>query len=107
MDKKQNVIVKKIKEFLGKLDFVVDKVILFGSYAKGDYREGSDVDLMIISDKFEGMKMYERGCGLYDLWYDNNKMEIDLVCLTPKEFDRKKKRVNIVKYAVEGGVEIK
>ena len=27
----------------------INKLILYGSYARGDYREGSDIDLILIS----------------------------------------------------------
>jgi len=31
----------------------VDKVFLFGSYARGNFREGSDIDLAIVSPDFK------------------------------------------------------
>lgn len=33
----------------------VNKLILYGSYAHGDYREGSDIDLILISEDFKIM----------------------------------------------------
>ena len=44
-----------IQSFIGhvKEDIRVDKVILFGSYAKGNFREGSDIDLAIVSPDFK------------------------------------------------------
>ena len=30
----------------------INKLILYGSYARGDYREGSDIDLILISEDF-------------------------------------------------------
>jgi predicted nucleotidyltransferase len=46
-----NVITEKVcaaaKEVLGDK---LEKVILFGSYARGDYDEESDIDIMIIAD---------------------------------------------------------
>ena len=47
---------KKIKEYIDiiKEDKVpVKKVILFGSYAKGEQRKWSDIDLCIISPRFK------------------------------------------------------
>ena len=49
---------KKIEELLkayrGELenatDYRVKKVILYGSYARGDYRDDSDIDIMILLD---------------------------------------------------------
>jgi len=52
--------VKRIsrQEFVGELtrivgglrDYAPDKAILFGSFARGDYHAGSDVDLLIVKD---------------------------------------------------------
>jgi len=33
----------------------ISKLILYGSYARGDYREGSDIDLILISEDFKIM----------------------------------------------------
>jgi predicted nucleotidyltransferase len=35
-------------------------VILFGSYAKGNYTEYSDIDLLIVSPIFKGRRMEDR-----------------------------------------------
>ncbi len=43
-----------IQEFINKVNEIlgtrVKKIILYGSYARGDYRENSDVDIMILTD---------------------------------------------------------
>ena len=39
--------VKGANEILGDR---VKKIILYGSYARGDYNEGSDIDIMILTD---------------------------------------------------------
>ena len=39
--------VKTIQELLGDR---LKKVILYGSYARGDYNKGSDIDIMILTD---------------------------------------------------------
>lgn len=36
------------------------KVILFGSYAKGNAQSWSDIDLAIVSDDFEGIRLWDR-----------------------------------------------
>lgn len=41
---------------LNKNNFKIRKAILFGSYAKGNYNEWSDIDLAIVSDDFEGLR---------------------------------------------------
>ena len=42
-----NTFVKEVQEILGKH---LKKVILYGSYARGDYRKNSDIDIMILTD---------------------------------------------------------
>lgn len=42
------------------MGIAVERVILFGSYAKGLAREESDIDLIIVSRDFEGMNLRER-----------------------------------------------
>ena len=36
------------------------KIILYGSYATGQYRQDSDIDLVVISDDFENRSYWER-----------------------------------------------
>lgn len=42
-----NKLVIEIKKILGKR---IKKIILYGSYARGDYNKNSDVDIMILTD---------------------------------------------------------
>ena len=43
-------VIKKIRQIFAENN-VVEKVILFGSRAKGNFKQGSDIDLAIIGDK--------------------------------------------------------
>ncbi len=47
MKKIINDFIKEIKEMLGSR---LKKVILYGSYARGDYNKSSDIDIMILTD---------------------------------------------------------
>ena len=47
--------VQGVNEILGER---VKKIILYGSYARGDYNESSDIDIMILTDLMEE-EMYE------------------------------------------------
>lgn len=73
----------KIKEVVGER---LEKVILFGSRARGDHREDSDYDIMVIG-KFTDTDIVERTADLrLELWdFDIN---YDLLVLTQQEFDR-------------------
>ena len=55
-------IIEIIKKFLleaSKDNVRISKAILFGSYAKGNYHEYSDIDLAVISEDFEGNSFYD------------------------------------------------
>lgn len=41
-------------------EFPINTVYLFGSYANGNAKDYSDVDLAIVSDKFEGSRFFDR-----------------------------------------------
>jgi uncharacterized protein len=45
---------------LEKLGIISPRILLYGSYAKGIPREDSDIDLIVISEGFEGMNIRER-----------------------------------------------
>jgi predicted nucleotidyltransferase len=62
MDKIPTEIKEKILKFIeaaSKYDIEFSDVILFGSYAKGNYHEYSDIDLALVSDNFEGIRFYD------------------------------------------------
>lgn len=59
-------------------------VILYGSYARGDYNENSDIDLLVLVDK-EKISMRDRthiSYPLYDLGFENG------IVISPKVFSK-------------------
>lgn len=53
-------IIKQYTSKLADLGVGVERVILFGSYAKGHPREDSDIDLIVVSKDFERMNIREK-----------------------------------------------
>lgn len=52
-----NIVNQKIESFLRLLEsrrIKVQRAVLFGSYASGNYTEWSDIDLALVSDDFSG-----------------------------------------------------
>ncbi len=51
-----------INRFVGMIsaEFPVKELYLFGSYANGKATENSDIDIAIVSDKFEGRRFWDR-----------------------------------------------
>ncbi|MGB2841636.1 MAG: nucleotidyltransferase domain-containing protein [Halobacteriota archaeon] len=79
----------------------IEKVIIFGSRARGEEKEESDVDLLIISPDFKAKKFRERALGFYK--YYELDFPVDFICFTPEEFEKMKDRATIVKAALEEG----
>ena len=106
MDRKKSLI-KEIKKFYQEvsLDIPLQKMIFFGSRVKGKARKDSDVDLLLVSSKFQGVRPLSRSPKLYLKW--NSNYAVDLICLTPKEFALRKKELGLVEEAVKEGIEIK
>ena len=106
MDKKQNKIIKLLKKFKKEISKIinVNNFILFGSRARGEEKEISDIDLLIISENFKGKKSFERSPEFYVMWDEN--YDVDFICLTPEEFKVKRKQIGIIKNAAKEGIEI-
>lgn len=89
MDKRQDY--KKLEEFIQNFaknlsKYVkVDRVVLFGSYARDNPREDSDVDLVFISPDFAGMGSLER-LSLLGKAYTDYTFASDYFGLTPEEY---------------------
>lgn len=95
-----------LKEFKEQLSqkISVEKMILFGSRATGKPKRWSDFDIIIVSKKFKNMDTLKRPLGFHDDWTID--YPVDFLCYTPKEFNKLKKQVTIVREAVREGIEI-
>ncbi len=103
MDKERVEIIKKLRDFLKK--HAIEKAILFGSYARGEAKEDSDIDLILVSKEFEGKSPLKRPVPFYIEW--DLGYPVDFLCYTPKEFNNLRRQVSIVSQALKEGIEIK
>ena len=97
---------KALKEFVQRLKkrFDVEKVILFGSRAKGEALKDSDYDFIVVSKDFKGVFFTDRVSMLYDLW--ELKTPLEALCYTPQEFEKKAKEISIVREALKHGISL-
>lgn len=86
--------IKQVRKLLGKR---LKKIILYGSYARGDYNQQSDVDIMILTDlSFEEIEEYRDK--ISDIAYD---IELNTgIILSPviKNIEKYNSRIHFVPF---------
>ena len=94
-DKILDDIVSKIRHLINP-----DKIILFGSRARGEAKPNSDYDLLVIKS---GLKSERKATqDLYE--FLDVKADIDLIVKTPESIEKSKQRiVSVVKEAIKEG----
>ncbi len=88
--------IKGVKDILGKR---VKKIILYGSYARGDYNKSSDIDIMILTDLNED-EIAEYRNKIWDFAYDlewDNNFDITLSPLV-KNITKYNQRITVVPF---------
>ncbi|BAI60936.1 putative nucleotidyl transferase [Methanocella paludicola SANAE] len=86
---------KKVKDWIDRFLAVIkekyspEKVLLFESRARGDNLIDSDVDLIIMSEKFEGINWLKRIRDVAVYW--EGLVPLEPICYTPAEFEEKRR----------------
>lgn len=98
MPNKIDIVLKQFIEEISKLlGNRLKKVILYGSYARGDYDKNSDLDIMILTDLTEEelikyrMKIRDIAC---DLEFDNDIVISPLV----RNIEKYNNRIDIIPF---------
>jgi predicted nucleotidyltransferase len=100
INRKSNKIVKRFINLIIK-KFNLKKIIIFGSFARGDYHKGSDLDLIIIGEFKE--RFIDRIGKIVEL--NNSDLEIDAMVYTEEEFQKMiKERRPFIEQALEEGI---
>jgi len=107
-DKKVGYVLKnylpRIKEI-----FNPKEIWLWGSRASGQAGPYSDIDLIVVSDRFKRIRFIKRRSTFLKksgLLYDQKAEVVDALCYTPEEFERKKNDWGIVSEALKKGIRI-
>ena len=101
---KDELLDRFLKEALPKIvqKFKPSKIIVFGSRVRGNARSDSDIDVIVVSDRFKNIPFIRRMPMLLRLVrFDQH---IDFLCYTEEEFERIKDESAVVKSAMESGV---
>jgi predicted nucleotidyltransferase len=76
--------------------FQPDKIILFGSYARGDAGPDSDVDLLVVMPVETSKR--ERAIQILNI-LNGMRLAKEVVVVTPEEFEKRRDVVGTVEYA--------
>jgi len=94
---------KIVKRFINLIinKFNLKKVIIFGSFARGDYHKGSDLDLIIVGEFKE--RFIDRIGKIIEL--NDTNLEIDAMVYTEEEFQKIiQERRPFIEQALEEGI---
>ena len=100
-----NDFIQQVKELLGDR---VKKVILYGSYARGDFNKSSDVDIMILTDLNE-REIEEYRDKISDMAFDIELEKEIYISPIIKNIDKYNARINVIPFYMnvqKEGVEI-
>lgn len=81
-----------------------ERVLLFGSRARGDALRHSDLDVVLVADAFRDIPWLDRAAHVIEAC--DIRLPVELLCYTPEEFARKVEELGIVRTAVEEGIEL-
>ena len=95
-------VIKELKKM--KKNYKVEKVLLFGSRARDEELLSSDVDVIAVSKKFSGIPFRNRPNKFLDAW--KLPVDLEILCYSPEELERKRKEIGLVREALKQGKEI-
>jgi hypothetical protein len=83
-------------------EFSPQKILLFGSSAKGEDWKRSDYDFIIVSERFRGIHWLERISRVVRLW--DLPTDIDVLPYTPEELEDKRVNSSTARSALREGM---
>ncbi len=105
MDSEIYIIIAEYRKRLEARGIKVKKLMLYGSYASGNAREHSDLDMVVVSDDFKDMGLWER-LWLLGLARKGIKKPMEILGFTEEEFESKGKGTFIGDEVKQKGIEV-
>lgn len=97
----RNVVEDYLKDLSSEIQ--IDKAILFGSYAKGNYGVDSDIDLAIFSDSFKDVDRIESIKYLLKRARKYRGIDLQPICFTRQDYEE---WLGIVEEVLKTGIEL-
>lgn len=97
-------VLSEVNKYLERLrrEIPVDKAVLFGSYARGNFDSGSDIDIAIFSDYFQGKRRVDNIAFLLSRAVDID-LDLEPLAFTNEEY---LERIGLVDEIIKTGIEI-
>ena len=97
----QKVISNILNDFTSKVKLLlgnrIKRIILYGSYARGDYNDNSDIDIMILTNlNFEEIEEYRDK--ISDIAFDIELEKGVIISPVIKNIDKYNEKINIVPF---------
>ena len=96
-----NNVQKIINDFLKKVETVLGnrlrKIILYGSYARGDYNKNSDIDIMILTD-FNNVEIEQYRNTISDIAFDIELETGFIISPLIKNIEKYNDRIDVVPF---------
>jgi len=105
MDKKVNKIINQYRKNLEAMGVKIRKLIIYGSHASGKSKEESDIDLVVVSNDFKDMDLWERLC-LLGRARIGIKRPMEILGITEEEFKEEKSGTFLGDEVKSKGIEI-
>ncbi|NPV59205.1 MAG: nucleotidyltransferase domain-containing protein [Actinobacteria bacterium] len=105
MDRELLAEINRYRKNLASLGVKAEKIVLFGSRARGGGGEYSDIDLLVVSDDFERMDLFER-LSLLGRACKGINVAMDVIGYTESELKAKGKSSFVVSEVLEKGTEV-
>ena len=95
--------VEHLADALRKLPIKLERAILFGSRARGDFWEHSDWDVVLVSEDFQGLSFSER---MIFVIRHITVSGVEAFCYTPEQFEKGRDTFTVIGEAWREGVDL-
>lgn len=103
MGRTSDGLIRELRAFRRKVSrhYPIERMVLFGSRARGEGHRDSDVDLIVVSDAFRRKNPIDRAYLMRREW--DLDYAVDFLCYTPEEFRVYSRAPGFVRQALREG----